>query len=103
VSGSSDVWIGSEREATNPFFGVWCCVVRSSFAGEILGAEERVSPLEEDVKGSLEAGKVADVLVLDRDALRCSDDDLRRVRVDAVVFDGRLVHEREGARSIRWR
>ena len=36
ISGSSDVWIGSEREATNPLFSVWCCVSRSSFAGAVL-------------------------------------------------------------------
>jgi len=116
ISGSSDVWIGSEREATNPLFGVWCCVARSSFAGAVLGPEQRIERSEalrmhtldaaaaigeDDVKGSLTAGKLADVVVLDRDPLTCPEDDLRRARVDAVVFGGRLVHEREGARPLR--
>lgn len=116
LSGSSDVWVGSEELATNPFFGIWCCVKRETFNGEVIAPEERVSTEEalrmhtldaaavlgqEHAIGSLEAGKAADCLVLDRDPLACGDDELLDVRVDAVLLGGRLVYKREGARSVR--
>jgi hypothetical protein len=109
ITGSSDVWIGSEERATNPFFSIWCCLRRESFLGETLDAEQRITLTEalrmhtgnaartlgeEHVYGSLEPGKLADVIVLDRDPFACTDDELLDVRVDAVFLAGRLVHER---------
>jgi predicted amidohydrolase YtcJ len=109
LTGSSDVWIGSEEGATNPFFSIWCCLRRESFLGETLDADQEITLTEalrmhtvngartlgeEAVYGSLEAGKKADVIVLDRDPFECSVDELLDVRVDAVFLGGRLVHER---------
>jgi predicted amidohydrolase YtcJ len=115
LSGSSDVWVGSEGQATNPFFSVWCCVSRRTFRGDTIDADEAI-PVEDalrmhtidaaavlgqdDLIGSLEPGKLADCIVLDRDPLSCSDDDLLDIQVDAVVFGGRLVYERDGARPV---
>ena len=39
LSGSSDVWIGSEREATNPLFSIWCCLKRQTYAGGYIDPE----------------------------------------------------------------
>jgi predicted amidohydrolase YtcJ len=109
ITGSSDVWIGSEERATNPFFSIWCCLRRESFLGETLDADQRITLTEalrmhtghaartlgeEHLYGSLERGKKADVIVLDRDPFACTDDELLDVRVDAVFLAGRLVHER---------
>jgi predicted amidohydrolase YtcJ len=116
LSGSSDVWVGSEELATNPFFSIWCCVKRETFSGQVIAPEERLSVSEalrlhtldaaavlgqEHAIGSLEVGKAADCLVLDRDPLTCADDDLLDVRVDAVLLGGRLAYERDGASSVR--
>jgi predicted amidohydrolase YtcJ len=111
ITGSSDVWIGSEQNATNPFFGVWCCLKRESFFGDTLDADQEIT-LAEALRmhtingahtlgegsryGSLEAGKLADVIVLDRDPFECSADELLDIRVDTVYLGGRLVHERGG-------
>jgi predicted amidohydrolase YtcJ len=72
LSGSSDVWIGSEREATNPLFSVWCCLARQTYSGEVIDLDEaitleqalRMHTLdaaatmgEDDIKGSLAPGK----------------------------------------------
>jgi predicted amidohydrolase YtcJ len=110
LSGSSDVWIGSERAATNPLFGVWCCVKRQSFRREILDGEQAVSVdealrmhtldaaavLGEDTsRGSLEVGKLADMVVLDRDPRRVETDDLPHIAVTQVFLGGRIVHELE--------
>jgi predicted amidohydrolase YtcJ len=110
LSGSSDVWIGSEREATNPLFSVWCCVKRETYSGHGLDTEEaltveqalRLHTLdaaavlgEDDVRGSLAPGKIADIIVLDRDPLTVPIDDLRRIKVDLVFALGRQVWSRQ--------
>jgi hypothetical protein len=112
LSSSSDVWIGSEREATNPMFAVWCCVARTSYAGREIDPEQaltvdealRLCTLgaadamgEGAEKGSLEPGKLADVVVLDRDVHRVATDDLRGVKADLTLVGGEIVHRREGA------
>jgi predicted amidohydrolase YtcJ len=109
LSGSSDVWIGSEREATNPLFSVWCCVKRETYSGSSLDRHEAVSVEqalkmhtidaaavmgEDDVRGSLAPGKYADVIVLDRDPTTVPVDDIRRIQVDLVFALGQQVWSR---------
>ena len=47
---------------------------------------------EEDAKGSLSPGKLADFVVLDRDILEVPDDELAAARVTCTVLGGRVVH-----------
>ena len=112
LSGSSDVWVGSEQDVTNPLFGIWCCVCRRTYGDATIDLEQRCTVEEAfamhtinaaevlgegHTLGSIEPGKSADLTVLDRDPLSCPEDDLRHVRVDAVFLDGRSVHTREGS------
>ncbi len=109
LSASSDVWVGSEREQTSPLFGVWCCVARESYAGNLIDPEQAITVHEAlrlhtlgaaqaigegDVKGSLEAGKLADLAVLERDPHTAAAADLRRMRVDMTLLGGRVVFDR---------
>ncbi len=48
---------------------------------------------EEREKGSIEAGKLADLILVDRDPLTCPEDDLRTTRVLATMVGGRLVYQ----------
>jgi hypothetical protein len=50
---------------------------------------------EESVKGSIQAGRFADVVVLARDPTRIPTDELPAVTVDYTIFDGKVVHARE--------
>ncbi len=110
LSASSDVWVGSEREQTSPLFGVWCCVARESYAGNVIDPEQAITVHEalrlhtfgaaqamgqEDVKGSLEPGKLADLAVLERDPHTAAAADLRRMRVDMTLLGGRVVFDRD--------
>lgn len=112
LSGSSDVWIGSEREATNPLFSVWCCLKRQTYSGGFIDPEEAVTLAEalrmhtldaaatlceDDVRGSIAPGKFADIIALARDPFAVSIDDLRTLKVDYVMSMGREVFKREGA------
>jgi hypothetical protein len=109
LSASSDVWVGSEREATRPMFGVWCCVARESYAGRIIDAEQALTvpeALRMHTLGGAEAmgaqasigciapGKLADFAVLERDPLSCAVADLRGLRVDVTVAGGAVAYER---------
>ncbi|GAB2980854.1 amidohydrolase [Streptomyces pseudoechinosporeus] len=47
----------------------------------------------EDWKGSIEPGKVADLVVLDRDLTATDPHDITSVGIDLTVFDGEIVHE----------
>ncbi len=49
---------------------------------------------EEDVKGSLEVGKLADVTVLSQDVLAVPDAALARTEVDYTIVGGRVEYER---------
>jgi hypothetical protein len=46
-------------------------------------------------KGSLEAGKLADLAVLSDDIFRINPTDIEKVKVVMTIFDGRLIHERK--------
>jgi hypothetical protein len=58
-----------------------------------LGAAAAVG--EEDVKGSLEPSKLADLAVLERDPHTAATADLRRLRVDMTLLGGRVVFDRD--------
>jgi predicted amidohydrolase YtcJ len=47
----------------------------------------------EDDLGSIEKGKLADLVVLDRDYFRVSDADVRKIRPILTVVDGNVVHD----------
>ncbi len=48
---------------------------------------------EETVKGSIEPGKVADLVVLSQDILAVPDDALLKTEILATIVDGRMVYE----------
>jgi predicted amidohydrolase YtcJ len=51
---------------------------------------------EEQTKGTLAPGKLADLVVLSQDLLSVPDDALVATQVDATIVDGRLLYERPG-------
>lgn len=91
----------------NPFTALWSLVTRRSDSGGDLDARQRIgrtealrcyttlgaySGREEAIKGSLEPGKLADVVVLDRDYFGCAEDEIRDIGVDMTLVDGSVVH-----------
>jgi predicted amidohydrolase YtcJ len=88
---------------------MWTAVARRHLTGVSIEPEEAVTAAEalraftihaaqasgrDSEEGSLEKGKRANFLVLDRDPLTCTTDDLRRLQVDRTYVDGRLAHQR---------
>lgn len=87
---------------------VWCAVNRVSRNGVVMGEKQRVSVLqalravtvnaayqyfEEDVKGSLRDGKMADMVVLDSNPLKVDPVDVKDIRVLATLKKGAVVYE----------
>jgi len=112
VGGGSDHMqkIGSLRSINpyNPFLGMWITLTRQPrWTDQPLHPEQRLSreqairlytinnaylTFEEKEKGSLEKGKLADLIVLDRDILTCPEDDVRKIQVEQTYLGGKLVY-----------
>lgn len=107
--GTSDS-LGSMPESTNPFFSMWTMVTRKTRDGELNGAEEAItvkeairgytidgaySGFEEKNKGSIERGKLADLIVVSADPLTVPSDQIKDIRVLITVIDGKIVWRNE--------
>lgn len=52
---------------------------------------------EEDLKGSLTPGKLADVVVLSKDILQCPEDEIPLARVELTILGGRVAYDTAAA------
>jgi predicted amidohydrolase YtcJ len=104
--------IGSLRSINpyNPFLGMWVTLTRRArWLGEPLHPEQAITreqairfytinnaylTFEEKEKGSLEPGKLADFIVLDRDILTCPADEIKDIQVMATWLGGKPVYRR---------
>jgi predicted amidohydrolase YtcJ len=112
VGGGSDHMqkIGSLRSVNpyNPFLGMWITLTRRArgFQGQ-LHPEEALSREQalrfyttnnayivflDDQVGSLEEGKRADLIVVDRDLLRCPVDDIKDTKVLETYLEGKRIY-----------
>ena len=48
---------------------------------------------EEDIKGTLEPGKLADIVVLDRSLVSIDEEDIRNVKASITIVGGKAVFE----------
>jgi len=49
---------------------------------------------EEDIKGSIEEGMLADMVALSDNIFKIPEDDIKNVEVEMTIFDGKIVYER---------
>ncbi len=95
---------GSDSAPYGPLITIWTAVTRRGFDGEVHGPEEAVGieeairlhtraparfSFEEDEKGAIVEGMLADFVVLSGDPLSTPPDDLRDLRVERVFIGGR--------------
>ncbi|MBN1637668.1 MAG: amidohydrolase, partial [Ignavibacteriales bacterium] len=50
---------------------------------------------EENIKGSLEIGKLADIVVLSNDLLNCSDEDILKTEVLYTIIGGKILYQKK--------
>jgi len=93
----------------NPWVGIYGLVTRKTSNGDTLYAGEGITPIEairaytidgaysaweEGIKGSIEPGKLADLIVVDRDPLTIPHEELKDIQVDITIIDGKIVYQR---------
>ncbi len=94
----------------SPWLGIWVALTRNLERGGVLEPDERLTReqairlytinnaylgREEKVKGSLEVGKLADLIIVDRDILQCPVDEVKDTKVLFTIVGGNVVYERK--------
>ena len=110
LEGGVTVAGGSDFPASplSPLLGIYASVTRRTISGD-LGPEQAITrqqalelyttnaariSLEEDLKGSIEAGKLADFVVLSEDLLTEPEENIKDIEVLRTVVGGKTVYER---------
>lgn len=113
IAGGSDHMIGHGKDNAvnpyNPFFNMWICVARQTREGSDFYPSEKIDrrdalrmwttgaawmQFSETQRGSLEVGKLADLIVIDEDFLNVSLDRLRHIAPRLTMVEGSVVYER---------
>lgn len=92
-----------------PFPSLWASIARKTeVKGTQMGTEQRVTrkeaiemytingaylAMQENIKGSIEPGKLADLVVMDRDIMTCPEDDIKDIKVLRTILGGRTVYK----------
>jgi predicted amidohydrolase YtcJ len=104
---------GGTDSAVVPYPPLWVIyhfVSRATISGGVLGADQKISrrealqvetinnaylTFEEQAKGSIEPGKVADLVVLPEDILTCADARIEQMDVAMTMVGGKVVYRRK--------
>ena len=103
------VALSSDILPIGPMVGIYAAVTRKGSSGAIYAPEERLTmeeairgytrngayiTFEEDIKGTLEPGKLADMIVLSEDLLTIDPERILDVVVEKTIVGGRILFER---------
>lgn len=103
------VAISSDILPIGPMVGIYAAVTRKGMSGRVFGPDEAITVAEavrgytlngaymnfdEDKKGSLEPGKLADMIVLSDDILTVDPDDIMAIQVEQTYLGGELVYQK---------
>jgi predicted amidohydrolase YtcJ len=106
VAGNSD----SPVSAAEPLLRIQSMVTRKTAEGKEYGPEQKVTvetairiwtmgsayaSFEEDIKGSIEVGKLADFVVLSQDPTEVSPDRIKDITVEKTYVGGKLAYTRK--------
>lgn len=94
----------------NPFFMMWTAMARETRSGKILGADQRVDAytalqalttgpayqiFEENRKGKIKAGFLADFVVLDKNPLKVDPMTIKEISVIETIKEGKIVYKKQ--------
>ncbi|MBC8442379.1 MAG: amidohydrolase [Deltaproteobacteria bacterium] len=104
VAGSSD----SPIVEPNPITGIYSAISRMAKTGKPLSEKESIDTLsaiqmftlnaakaffDEDMKGSITPGKLADMVLLSKDVTRLSSEEIKDINVVMTIIEGKIVWE----------
>jgi predicted amidohydrolase YtcJ len=114
IGGGSDHMIRTDPMAStnpwDPWLGIWIAVTRETEGGPPLNTDQRLTRaeairfytinnaklhFEEHEKGSIEPGKLADLILVDRDPLTCPAADLPGTSVLWTMVGGKVIYRAE--------
>jgi predicted amidohydrolase YtcJ len=110
VAGGTDSAVVPYR----PLWVVYHFVTRNTISGGVLGANQKITrkealqvetinnaylTFEERVKGSIEPGKLADLVVLPEDILTCPDKHIEQMNVVMTMVGGKVVYREPGSEA----
>lgn len=93
----------------DPIFALWTAVNRTSRSGAVIGENERTTPylalqgitshaayelFDEDLKGTITVGKLADFVILNKNPLKVEPMDIKEIRVVETIKEGRKIYIR---------
>jgi len=84
--------IARRTEVNNVQMGTEQCITRKE-AIRLYTINGAYHTFEEDIKGSIEPGKLADMIVIDRDILTCPLDDIKYTKVLRTILSGKTVYK----------
>ena len=110
------VWMsfGSDSAPYGPLISLWTAVTRKGWDGEVYGPQEAVSledavrlhtmgsayqTFDEATRGSLEVGKVADMVILGEDILTVDPDRIRGIPVAQTIVGDKVIWDAATATS----
>ena len=85
---------------------IWIAVNRKMKDGTVLGENQRIPVLaaleavtkngayqyfEEDIKGTIKEGKLADLVILDKNPLKVEDDEIKNIKVMETIKEGNTI------------
>lgn len=110
VAGTSDT-TGGSLPALDALANIRRAVTRRTMSGQLVDPDEAIELQEaigmytrnsaligrqQDWAGSLEPGKVGDIVILSHDALSLEREELAAVQVDCTIVDGQVAYARSG-------
>ncbi len=96
----------------NPLYGIYTAVTRQTsdnknpggwIPGQKISVEDAVkcytlnsayAAFEENIKGSIEPGKLADLVVLNENIFNIPSERIKDVKADMTIFDGEIIFNR---------
>jgi len=112
INGGSDHMVKMDANTSvnpyNPFLAIWSMVTRKTERGSVFNPEQAITreealkiytisnamaTFEEELKGSIEPAKFADLAVLSSDILSCPADSIRTIHPVITMMNGKIVYK----------
>ena len=113
VNGGSDHMVKWDANTSinpyNPFLAMWSAITRTTERSSVIMPSEAITRMEalrmytinnayasfeESIKGSIEPGKLADVVLLSENFLECPVDQIKHIKPQLTILGGKIVYSK---------